>query len=57
VALIFYGDDLPDGGPLPRVEELELLMIQAGLAIEKAALEQRLQALENRQRGAGAAAG
>jgi hypothetical protein len=57
VALIFYGDDLPDGGPLPQVDDLELLMIQGGLAIEKAALELRLHALENRQRGGGAAAG
>jgi len=56
VALIFYGDDLPDGGPLPQVDELELLMIQGGLAIEKAALELRLRALESRQRGAGATA-
>lgn len=56
VALIFYGDDLPDGGPLPRTDELELLMIQGGLAIEKAALEMRLRALESRQH-AGAAAG
>ena len=49
VSLIFYGDDLPDGGPLPRLEELELLMIQGGLAIEKAALEMRLHALESRR--------
>lgn len=48
VALIFYGDNLPDGGPLPPVDELELLMIQGGLAIEKAALEHKLRALEAR---------
>lgn len=57
VALIFYGDDLPDGGPLPHLDELELLMIQGGLAIEKAALELRLRSLEDRQRGGDAAAG
>lgn len=51
VSLIFYGDDLPDGGPLPRLDELELLMIQGGLAIEKAALEMRLAALESRKGG------
>jgi len=48
VALIFYGDNLPDGGPLPAMDELELLMIQGGLAVEKAALEARLKALEER---------
>lgn len=57
VALIFYGDDLPDGGPMPRLDELELLMIQGGLAIEKAALEMKLRALEGRQAAVGATAG
>lgn len=57
VALIFYGDDLPDGGPLPQLDELELLMIQGGLAIEKAALEMKLRALEDRQRGGATTAG
>lgn len=52
VALIFYGDNLPDGGPLPAVDELEVLMIQGGLAIEKAALEHKLRALEASRRGA-----
>lgn len=48
VALIFYGDNQPDGGPLPAMDELELLMIQGGLAVEKAALEVKLRALEAR---------
>jgi len=41
IVVIFYGDNLPDDGPIGEIESLELLMIQAGLAMEKALLEIR----------------
>lgn len=49
VAMIFYGDNAADGKPLPATDELELLMIQGGLAVEKSVLEERLRALERRE--------
>jgi Domain of unknown function (DUF4388) len=49
VALIFYGDNAPDGAPLPAADDLEVLMIQGGLAIEKGVLERRLKDLEQRE--------
>ena len=48
VALVFYGDDAGRGRSLPPFDELELLMIQGGLAVEKAVLEERVKALEGR---------
>lgn len=50
VALVFYGDNLPLDRPLPAIDELEVLMIQGGLAIEKALLEERLRGLEAARR-------
>ena len=48
VALVFYGDDAGRGRSWPPFDELELLMIQGGLAVEKAVLEERVKALEGR---------
>jgi len=45
VAMVFYGDNLPDGGPLLSTAGLELAMAEAGLAMEKDALEARIQRL------------
>ncbi|MGD1149467.1 MAG: DUF4388 domain-containing protein [Thermoanaerobaculaceae bacterium] len=47
VALL-YGDNLPDGGRIGPIEGLELLMLEAGLAMEKTALEVRLRTLKER---------
>ncbi len=47
VALL-YGDNLPDGGPIGPIDGLDLLMLEAGLAMEKTALEVRLRALQER---------
>jgi hypothetical protein len=49
VSLVFYGDNAPGNRPLPPSDELELLMIQGGLAVEKALLEERVRALEGRK--------
>jgi len=50
VAAIFYGDSLPGGHPITSVHGLELLMIEAGLAIEKNLLAERLQRAEEQLR-------
>lgn len=52
VELLLYGDNEPGDEPLPDLEPLEVLLIEAGLALEKASLEARLQVLEGRQRPA-----
>lgn len=49
VVLIFYGDNVPDNAPIGPTDDLELLMIEGGLVIEKALLEARLQSLEDRR--------
>lgn len=54
VRLIFYGDNHPEQRPIGDLERLEVVMLQAGLVIEKALLEKRLQAVGERT---GAAAG
>jgi hypothetical protein len=46
VAMIFYGDNLPGGEPIGSTEELEWAMTEAGLAMEKLALEQRVRDFE-----------
>jgi hypothetical protein len=46
VAMIFYGDNLPDGEPIGSTEELEWAMTEAGLAMERLALEQRVRDFE-----------
>ncbi len=46
VVMIFYGDDLPKNRPIREIEDLELLMIHAGLAVEKNILEKKMRSLE-----------
>lgn len=46
VALIVYGDNLPDRRPIKGLETLEIFMSQAGVALEKALLEKKLAELE-----------
>jgi len=50
VSAIFYGDSLPGGHPITSVHGLELLMIEAGLAIEKNLLAEELLRVEERLR-------
>jgi hypothetical protein len=49
VELLLYGDTEPGGEPLPDLEPLEMLLIEAGLALEKASLVARLATLEGRE--------
>jgi hypothetical protein len=49
VELLLYGDNGPGGPPLPPLEPLEILLFEAGVSIEKAALEGRLRELEARK--------
>lgn len=42
VALIVYGDNLPDQKPIKGIDALEIFMNQAGMALEKALLEKKL---------------
>lgn len=46
VAMIFYGDNLPSDAPIGSTEQLELLMTEAGLAMEKEALDTRVKEVE-----------
>jgi hypothetical protein len=46
VALIVYGDNLPDRKPIKGVDTLEIFMNQAGMALEKALLERKLAELQ-----------
>jgi hypothetical protein len=46
IALIVYGDNLPDQKPIRGVETLEIFMNQAGMALEKALLERKLAELQ-----------
>ncbi len=48
VIAVLYGDNLPSGEPIGSIEGLEVLMMEAGLAMEKTALEVRLRALQQR---------
>ena len=41
--LVFYGDSAPDDRPIGSLAELEVLMLQAGLAMEKQLLEKRIE--------------
>ena len=49
VLLILYGDNGTSGEPIRQVDQLELLMLQAGLAMERHLLHKRLESLERRQ--------
>ncbi len=55
VVAILYGDNALDGRPIGELEGLELLMNQAGLAMEKALLEIKIKSLETRQTARSAA--
>ena len=46
VATVLYGDNAPDGAPLPAVTGLEVLMQQVGLTMEKVLLQERLRKMQ-----------
>ncbi|HLE41535.1 MAG TPA: DUF4388 domain-containing protein [Nitrospirota bacterium] len=46
VALIVYGDNLPERKPLGGMDTLEIFMNQAGMALEKALLQNKLTELQ-----------
>ncbi len=48
VVALLYGDNLPSGEAIGPIDALELLMLQAGLAMEKTTLEIRLRTLQER---------
>lgn len=48
VVALVYGDNLPSGRPIANVDTLEIFVNQAGLAMEKALLEHRLQELQKK---------
>ena len=50
VALVVYGDNLPERRPIRGVDTLEIFMNQAGMALEKALLEKRISELQKEQR-------
>lgn len=53
VVVIFYGDNLPKNRPIGEIEGLELLMMQAGLAMEKSLLEMKIKNFEQKLQEAG----
>jgi len=50
VVAILYGDNFPEKKPIGDTDSLEIFLSQAGLAMEKALLEQRLGALSTPRR-------
>jgi hypothetical protein len=48
VVALLYGDNLPAGGPLPDTEALEVILHEAGLALDRAALERQLAEFESK---------
>ncbi len=50
VALVVYGDNLPERRPIRGMDTLEIFMNQAGMALEKALLEKKLFELQKEQR-------
>jgi hypothetical protein len=42
VAMLFYGDNAPDGRPIGATESLTRLILEASLAMEKTALDERM---------------
>ncbi len=46
MAAVFYGDNIPKGDVIGSVKGLELLMIEAGLAMERRLLQAKLQRVE-----------
>lgn len=51
VALLFYGDNLPDRKPIGPVDALEFMIAEAALAMERSVLEAREQALLDKKPG------
>ncbi|MGE5232959.1 MAG: DUF4388 domain-containing protein [Acidobacteriota bacterium] len=49
VVMVLYGDNQPSGRPIGDLGDLEALMIEGGLIIEKALLDSRLNDLESRR--------
>jgi len=50
MAAVFYGDNIPKGEAIGSVKGLELLMIEAGLAMERRLLQAKLQRVEEQLR-------
>ena len=50
IALIVYGDNLPEHKPIQAIDTLEIFMNQAGMALEKALLEKRLAELQKEKK-------
>jgi hypothetical protein len=50
VALVVYGDNLPERRPIQGTDTLEIFMNQAGMALEKALLEKRIAELQKERR-------
>jgi hypothetical protein len=50
VALIVYGDNLPEQKSIQGIDTLEIFMNQAGMALEKALLEKRLAELQKEKK-------
>jgi Domain of unknown function (DUF4388) len=50
IALIVYGDNLPEQRPIKGMDTLEIFMNQAGMALEKALLEKRIAELQKEQK-------
>lgn len=46
IGLVVYGDNLPAAEPVGSTDELELVLLQTGMAMERAALEERVKQLE-----------
>jgi Domain of unknown function (DUF4388) len=46
VAIVFYGDNLPDNRPIGPVDNLEFMMAEAGVALERALVNSRERSLE-----------
>jgi hypothetical protein len=51
VAVLFYGDNLPDLRPIGPVDALEFMIAEAAVAMERGVLEAREQALLDRKPG------
>jgi hypothetical protein len=50
VALVVYGDNLPDQKPIKSIDALEIFMNQAGMALEKALLEKKLAEIQKERK-------
>jgi hypothetical protein len=50
VALVVFGDNLPERKPIRGMDTLEIFMNQAGMALEKALLEKKIAELQKEQR-------